>query len=247
MKKKFRLGDIIQKINEEQAKKPEPPHLAENLVVVDNSSSTTVPPAVAQSPGDGLPQQPHMGPSVKKDRVPLVDHNPPPTIENNYPAHQPKKDYQNVTLPDPSPNEIKNINGGKVDALPERFFTDNGEDEESFDLFRYIEIILRKKNVVIAAILIMAVFSVFKYLTGARYFTAYARLLFKPTTQVLINEKSAALYSGGYEKSFTTHLELLKSHSVLSIVSQNLNHKISPEQIALGLVIKQGETNGRKK
>jgi polysaccharide biosynthesis transport protein len=244
MKKKFRLGDIIQKINEEQAKKPEQPLNTEN--VDENSSNTAVPPAVVQSPGDGLPQQPHMGPPVKKSRYTFVNHNPPPAIENKYPADQQKKDYHNTTHTDPSHNETKDVNIEKFDALPERFFTDNGEDEESFDLFRYVEIILRKKNVVIAAILIMAVFSVFKYLTGARYFTAFARLLFKPTTQVLINEQSASVYSGGYEKSFTTHLELLKSHSVLAIVSQNLNHKISPEQIALGLVIKQGETNGQK-
>jgi capsular exopolysaccharide synthesis family protein len=83
-------------------------------------------------------------------------------------------------------------------------------------------------------------------MTGPRFYTGFARLLFKPNTQELLKDESSAQYSGGFEKAFTTHLELLKSQSVLTMVSQNLSRRISPENIRAGLTIKQGETNGQK-
>jgi hypothetical protein len=75
-----------------------------------------------------------------------------------------------------------------------------------FDLFRYIGIILRRKNVVITVALVMALFSVFQYLKGEKFYSAHARLLFKPEEKQIIGDQMYR-YSGDREKAFNTHLE----------------------------------------
>lgn len=284
MKKKFRLGDIIQKLNEEQAKKPSLPNPAvdkkaeslqaekQSSLYQDISSSTIIGSPQRQSvtlPDDYLPEQPRVGqkktgfqvaefdsqksskqiPDVKTEirKDPISD-----TAENSLQKDvQFQRDNSSIvkSLPDDiasKSTDLQSEKTTKVETLPERFFDDAEEEEESFDLYKYVEIIFRRKNVVLAVILLMTVFSVFKYMTGPRFYTGFARLLFKPNTQELLKDVSSSQYSGSFEKAFTTHLELLKSQSVLTMVSQNLSRRIAPENIRSGLTIKQGETNGQK-
>ncbi len=247
MKKKFRLGEIIKKINEDQAN-------STGLTSNPNSShNEMIAPATKDSDNtgirttiDNLPNQPHFGspsginqPSTAQPTDAFANQIKTVTINSEKSSPIPVSD-PSVQKPFPAAD---NNNG----PLPERFSSDDEDDEdESFDLFRYIEIILRRKNAVFAIILIMTIFSVFRYLTGSKYFIANARLLFKPYTHEIVNDGPVYRYAGEYEKSFNTHLELLRSQSVLNIVSQNLNYKLSVENIANGLVIKQGETNGQK-
>jgi polysaccharide biosynthesis transport protein len=283
MKKRFRLGDIIQKLNEEQANKPSLPNEA-----VDKKDETQQVEKQAthhqdlssrvlgssqreslQSPGEDLPEQPRVGqkkagfqvsdfnsqklnkqiPADKKAiRKDSILHPPDTGLLKAVPVQG--ENNQNINaVPDEiasKSTDIQSEKANKVETLPERFFDDTEEEEESFDLYKYVEIIFRRKNVVLAVILLMTVFSVFKYMSGPRFFTGFARLLFKPNTQELLKDVSSTQYTGSFEKAFTTHLELLKSQSVLTMVSQNLSRRISPENIRLGLTIKQGETNGQK-
>jgi tyrosine-protein kinase Etk/Wzc len=276
MKKKFRLGDIIQKLNEEQAKKPSIPDTsidkkeesapAKILTPIKQDQSKQVIETVQSQPlqrlDKELPEQPRVG--QKKSGFQISDFDsqtehkqPTRTTPRNDPAAVPRINVTNPGTSIQDKNQVQNEvtaksaelhsdKANKVETLPERFFDDAGEEEESFDLYKYVEILFRRKNIVIAVILLMTVFSVFKYMTGPQFYTGFARLLFKPNTQELLKDVSSAQYSGSFEKAFTTHLELLKSQSVLTMVSQNLSRRISPENIRAGLIIKQGETNGQK-
>jgi len=253
MEKKLRFSEIIKKINEEQAKKNvvDPPHPVQaatdstdnaNTVKTFTNNNRTV-----SSENSDLPAQPHF------DQSKNASDNGSQTINRPLETKAALAPASKNTAADKNPlvNTPREIPAAappaeeKTESLPERFFEDSGNDEESFDLYRYVDIILRRKNIVLAIILIMTVFSVFKYLTGSHYYTASARLLFKPNTQEILKDAQSS-YTADYEKSFITHLELLKSHSVLAIVAQNLNERISPEIISEGLTIKQGETNGQK-
>ncbi|MGE5672119.1 MAG: GumC family protein, partial [Fibrobacterota bacterium] len=283
MKKKFRLGDIIQKINEEQAKKPLLPTDLVDIKETTASVEKQMPDSQNQSsgvsepiqkelqppPGEDLPEQPRVGHkkagfqvsefnsnklskqipaeaiAIRKDTIPPPsDTEPLKDVSVHVENSQNKKAFRNEVTSKSADKQSEKAS--KVETLPERFFDANEEDEESFDLYKYVEIIFRRKNIVLAVILLMTVFSTFKYMTGPRFYTSFARLLFKPNTQELLKDASSAQYSGSFEKAFTTHLELLKSQSVLTMVSQNLSRRISPENIREGLAIKQGETNGQK-
>jgi capsular polysaccharide biosynthesis protein len=243
MKKKLSLGDIIKKINEEQGNKAD----LENNTVHDNTSETGVPQSAQQSenrhePVSDLPAQPSIGITSKRADLFFKGNPVPPK------GHVEETRAFNAVsdIPPPPQTDRMEIIEEKPGVLPERFFDDAEEDEESFDVFKYVGIILRRKKVVLAVVLLMTVFSIFKYATGVKYYSAFSRLLFKPNNLEIMNSTSNVNTTGTYGNSFITHLELLKSHTVLSIVSQNLNNKISQEQIFAGLTIKQGETNGQK-
>ncbi len=283
MKKKFRLGDIIQKLDEEKTKKSSlpdsPADIKEELSDGENKApdyqdevlkrGKPVQTELLHSPDDNSPEELRVGQKkagfqvsefesqMLKEQVPAqiaaLSKEPvsiPPDTELLINEQVKGVDSQNngTTRIDKIAKAASNQSEKKIAAetLPERFFDDTEDDEESFDLYKYVEIIFRRKNVVLAVILMMTVFSVFRFMTGPRYYTGFARLLFKPNTQELLKDVSSAQYSGNYEKAFTTHLELLKSQSVLTMVSQNLSRRISPESIREGITIKQGETNGQK-
>ncbi len=249
MKKKFRIGEIIQKNNEDQTTDSKKIHnpdtdTTEKKASDQNSLKTERCDDNDNSPTDNLPHQPHIGLFSNRKNITPISNNLPPIQNGSSFQSKLNKEESEVTDSRLVPPDL--IRGTEENgALPERILDDD-EEEESFDLFRYVEIILRRKNVVLTVILLMTLFSIFKYVSGARYYTAFARLLFKPDTQEIVKDASSYQRAGSYEKSFTTHLELLKSHSVYNLVAQNLNYKITPEQISAGLVIKQGETNGQK-
>lgn len=247
MKKKFRLGEIIKKINEEQTDSsgvtpdPNSAHSEKSTPSVKHSDSTEIRNSI-----DNLPDQPHIGSfsgncQQSAARSAEINTSQIKTATINSDKSSP------ISVSDPSVQKPYSTADNNSCILPEQFSSNDEDDEdESFDLFRYIEIILRRKNAVLAIILIMTIFSVFRYLTGSKFFNANARLLFKPYSHEIVNDGPVYRYAGEYEKSFNTHLELLRSQSVLNIVSQNLNYKLSVEDISNGLVIKQGETNGQK-
>ncbi len=123
----------------------------------------------------------------------------------------------------------------------------DGEDDVEFDLFRYIGIVLRRKNAVIAMTLVVTLFSVFQYMKSEKFYTTRARLLFKPEDKEIISIGDQTYrFSGNRENVFNTHLELLKSFTVLNMVSDNLGNKVRPNQIQQYLSIQQGQTNREK-
>ncbi|NLD98414.1 MAG: polysaccharide biosynthesis tyrosine autokinase, partial [Fibrobacter sp.] len=120
------------------------------------------------------------------------------------------------------------------------------DDEEQFDIVKYIGIIIRRRNVVILITILMTLFSVYRFFTADKYYVTNARLLFRPDKQNIMDEGNS--YQSGIlrDKLFTTHLELLRSNTVLKLVSENLESKISVAEIAKNITIKQGLTQGNK-
>ena len=127
------------------------------------------------------------------------------------------------------------------------FNTTETEEETDFDIFRYIGILLQRRKTVAIVTLVVALVSVFQYLRADRLYTTHARLLFKPEEkEIVTNGDPAYRDAGNRANAFNTHLELLRSKTVLSIVSDNLDNKVRPEQIGRLLTIQQGQTNREK-
>ena len=95
--------------------------------------------------------------------------------------------------------------------------------------------------------LALTLFSIFQYIKSEKYYTTHARLLFKPEGKELINiGDQTYAYSGNRANVFNTHLELLKSNTVLNLVADNLGNRVRPLQIQRFLTIQQGQTNKEK-
>jgi capsular exopolysaccharide synthesis family protein len=105
---------------------------------------------------------------------------------------------------------------------------------------------MRRKGIVALVALLVSIYAVFNYLTAERYYTAHARLLFKPEEGKIMVDKAPWRYFLDREKVFNTHLELLKSNNVLTRVVQTFEDDISPSTISADLKVKQGETNEQK-
>ncbi len=122
----------------------------------------------------------------------------------------------------------------------------DGDNDEEFDLFRYLGIIIRRKEIIILTTIVMGLISLFSYLKGTKYFMASARLLFRPNQQSIIDDKTSWRVYADRDRNFSTHLELLKSNIVLERVANNLGGSIMPGNIAGGLIIAPGEISGEE-
>ena len=122
---------------------------------------------------------------------------------------------------------------------------DGSDEEEDFDLFRYIGVMLRRKNIIITSAILMTLFSIFRYINSDKYYLARARLLFRPDNQEIIGEQRTIRFYADREKLFNTHLELLKSGTVLKRVCENLDNCIEIFS-SRGTYGKAGETGGEK-
>jgi succinoglycan biosynthesis transport protein ExoP len=120
------------------------------------------------------------------------------------------------------------------------------EDEEQFDVFKYIAIVMRRKGIVILTMMVLAVISIFSYLKSEKLYPTTARLLFRPNGQNVLGDNTMYYYSDERSKELNTHLELLKSSIVLDRVAENLDNRVTAGGIRGKLTIKQGETAGEK-
>jgi capsular exopolysaccharide synthesis family protein len=217
-KKKFRLGDIIQKLNEGKAS--------------PDDAASDEPDQPLPEPSQPAPRRPSFFASgaAAPDNTPAQSGSPqlPPA------AVPPVKAQRAV--PDLSPRPVADSD------------TMSGKDEDSeFDIMRYVGILVRRKNTIIAVTIVMGLFSLFSYLWAVKYYSAHARMLFSPGYQDIMSENTGAGASWTRdEQKFNTHLELLKSQSVLKRVSDALANKVSPEKILLTLTITRGQSNGEK-
>jgi capsular exopolysaccharide synthesis family protein len=236
--KKFSLGDIVRKLNEEAAvekkngqpppdKPMPPPEDRPPLRLLE-----TTPPPAQPEPQPGAPAPgPHRAPTGRSG---------PPAFSS---AFDQKDTPPPRHAPEPRPHQ-----GPPPPFKPStrpRLQHEDEDEEVEFDLFRYIGIILRRRNTVLAITLIMTLFSVFQYLKGEKFYSAHARLLFKPEEKQIIGDQMYR-YTGDREKAFNTHLELLRSNTVLTIVSDNLGGRARVEEIRKNLTIAQGQTNREK-
>lgn len=121
------------------------------------------------------------------------------------------------------------------------------DDEEAFDLLQYLAVIIRRRNVILLVMLLATAYAIYAYLTAPRYYVAHARLLFSPGYQEIgAGDYSAYRQWVNRERLFRTHLELLRSRAVLSMLSENLDARVQPNEIKAGLSIKRGMTAGEE-
>ena len=118
---------------------------------------------------------------------------------------------------------------------------DDGEDLE-FDIFRYLGIILQRKRPVAIVTFLITAFYIVAYINSERLYKAHAQLRFKPDDKELIGDE-AFHNSMNPQIALNTHLELLRSNTVLSRVADSFGNRIGPAQIERYLSIAQGQTN----
>ncbi|MBD3390880.1 MAG: polysaccharide biosynthesis tyrosine autokinase [Chitinivibrionales bacterium] len=229
-KRRLSLGDIIRKMGDAgEAPRQQPP---ESPAATPSSGDTPgrPPRRVRVSPvPEELPEQPSharpgAGPAAADvppsagDRPKPAPHHAPPPATPGEPA---------IPLPSHVPHSGED------------------EEEEEFDVFRYVAVLLRRRAVIVLVTLGFGVFSLLSYLAAEKFYRTNARLLFRPEEHVILPQRTYR-YWKDHEKSFNTHLELLKSRVVLERVSENLGGAVEVGQIRSGLTIRQGETEGEK-
>jgi capsular exopolysaccharide synthesis family protein len=234
-KKKFRLGDIIQKLNESKAASNEP---------LRDEPETARPDPFTLSPKDAsagiiLPEQDGAAPAA----APLQPE------ELSQPRYQINRG--GVTPPIPVKPE-KKAPPATVQPSTQKAPVFDSEladsvEESDFDIMRYIGVIIRRRNIIIAAAVAMGLFSLFGYMRAVKFYSAHARMLFSPGYQDIMGENANAWAEWGRDdQRFNTHLEMLKSNTVLKHVSSDLGEKIDAGAIAGGLTIAHGESGGEK-
>ena len=256
--RKFNLGDIRRKLTEGQNRAPDGSE-SERERPAEPPSHRKSPPQPAPfffsgvDAGGGpfaskLPGQPVVGrklpasceSSTSSVNVPSVSDTPP-----NTDSAEPAPDRTlNATVE--SDAAIRQPVPPAIPPMQTDGSDDGEEDEEEFDFHRYVGIILRRKHVVAFVTVIALMLSAYRYLKSDAYFIANARLLFRPDNKNLIDDHQIYRYWGDREKQFSTHLELLRSNTVLAMVAENLDGRIKVEEIGRALTTEQGETAGEK-
>jgi len=235
-KKRLSLGDIIRRMSEGTAGTENPPQPS-RAVPADSharpllrSHTPDVPPAP-----EGLPHQPSFAdiPAVLTGARAAPAGDVPAAAGETAPKPQ-----QAAAAPQAPPPP------GAEPLTADHAGGESGEDEEEFDIFRYIGVILRRRMVIGIVTAGLSVFSLFSFLTAQKYYIASARLLFRPDQNVILPDHSYYWYD--QTKTFNTHLELLRSNIVLERVAQNLDGRVGAGEIGGGLTIKQGEISNEK-
>lgn len=267
-KKRFSLGDILRKLNEEQHQAgKEAGGSGEDAPVRRRARTPEVPVQKSSAPLDNkLPEQPTVG--SKSHRLQKQDTLPQSALHHEKPIHTPLATENGLarevsgTVPLPPPaaaplpmvadsyrnytQTFSSVSGRSSASTDKTDAVIDDNEEESFDLFKYLAILLRRKWVVLTVALVVSLIFLFRYLQAEKYYVVTARLLFRPDNQEMLSGTPVMRFWGDREKMFSTHLELLRSQSVLSQVSQNMHGTPPPGIIGQGLIIKQGETDGEK-
>ena len=238
-KRRFSLSDINRKLGAERSdKKAQGRSSPERRRVEDGSrsgSNRDSPPRSSELQGP-FPEQPRFGPT------------PPPT------GNAPQGDSSGfVEEKESGPSTAVAVDEKPAAPKPSAF-RESGltppadEEEEEFDVLRYISILLRRKTIIILATLIAGGYSFYTYLNAQRYYTAHARLLFSPGHQEIVAEGSIPWEPwGSREKRFLTHLELLQSNRELLLrVAERFGEEITSGVIRKNLRVVRGETQGER-
>jgi len=255
-KRKFNLGEIIRKLNEDSpgatGAPPPPPEKTPTLPpsAPREHSKTGADTAPAIENGTALPSQPHLA----TGRTGWGSHQAPPVTrqhagftppQSRVPATRAHNEHPEPT-PHPVHPAVPEKPPAKMATKSQPSQNDDDEEEEEFDLFKYVGILLRRKYIILIIVILSSILSLVRYMKSDNYYIASARLLFRPDNQEILGSQSMFRYWGDREKIFSTHLELLKSRTVLAIVAENLGTGLPPEVIGSALTIKQGETDGEK-
>ncbi len=240
-KSALNLGDIIRKLNDGNA-----PESGAAPALRDQNRSDISAGKTASQIQSELPPQPKFG--IKTQPEPIA---PLPPVYRNEPVPPP---VAQVYMPPPAPPlhqtqtqpqhavaaPVHHPSPSVLPALANKGNQDD-DDDEPFDLAPYIAIVIRRWKMVVFALLIAIIYSIFHFVSAQHFYIAHARLLFKPETEQVLDDRNFDIYADR-EKNFNTHLELLKSRAVLSIVSAKLDSEPSAVEIYSALTITPGMT-----
>lgn len=242
-KRKFSLGDILRRLNDNHAfddvPAPEQDPESQAQHTANRPQRQPLPPS--------LPPQPTIGEPATV----------PPT--NNAPETQDDWTQQPTAGPARSAPVVPDLHEPNVaqsaKTADSQFFaaqqqtpgSEPDEEQSDFDLFRYLNVLIRRRTPIILVTIISLGYAIFNFLGANKYYTAKARLLFRPGQDQIVGGKNTAWqYWVDRQKGMNTHLELLKSRVVLERVAENLGQIISAPAIKSSLSISQGESGGQK-
>ena len=248
-RQKLSLSDIIKKLNEE---KPDPAAPA----TADDSPLNPNPDAVGDIVPQSLIERPLPAESTRGE--PSVS--PLPNTSQSAQSAQGPNDLQKNEGPErsaaPYPDRISGVAAfpqkdnlhAKLDVPLYSNDSEGNDETGDFDLMRYIGIVLRRKNIIIAAVLVASVFSIMSYVKAVKYFTAHTRMLFTMggDKDIMGNTSDMNVYWDSREERLNTHLELIKSQIVLKRVAENLQNAVSPGEISGALIINCGGKEGER-
>jgi polysaccharide biosynthesis transport protein len=239
-KQKFSLGDIIQKLNETEKKddgKQNEGNQRQSMTA--DSPVSEKQPAPTHSTINKRDFTTSPAPQTSPS-APFLAHDTAAPV-HKAPFHH---TFRNAATISP-PETHSEASTGTASPSGTQLHGDN--DTVDFDIMRYFGILIRRKNIVVIALIIASVFSVYSYVKAVRLYTAHARLLFSPGYQdIMGNNQTMFITWGSREEKINTHLELLKSQTVLKLVASNLNGTIKAGALAGGIAISRGMIDGEK-
>ncbi|MDG5815738.1 polysaccharide biosynthesis tyrosine autokinase [Chitinispirillales bacterium ANBcel5] len=221
-KRKFNLGEIIKKINEEKSPYDEVENSGDDVAKPGNEETTEPEEATSTIPTESTEQIPS---------IPL---------SQNSGQTQNRDDCTNSKIY-PEKNEVNSQKSSSTFAINK-----DDEEEEEFEIGKYISIILRRKCFIALIMLFAVIYSGYSYLTSGSHYYAYANMLFHPEGRDIFGAEHTWNYLRDREKALNTHLELFKSNTVASMVSANLNNRIKPQSIIENLTVGIRDNNGEK-
>jgi polysaccharide biosynthesis transport protein len=242
-KQKFSLGDIIRKLNEtppaDDKKMPEapPPSVAYPIASPDADRVPAVGRDSAGISGSSGPTSP-------------AAINASDTFPDRRDAlAAPTSDVQGRAFSGTHAANRPTTKTSRAETASTFTVQQQPQSEESvdWDIMKYLGIFIRRKNIIFIALIIAAVWSVSTYVRAVKIYTAHGRMLFSPGYQdIMGNSQSLYWALGSREEKINTHLELLKSQTVLKRVAENLNNTIRPSAIAAHVAVSRGMTDGEK-
>jgi polysaccharide biosynthesis transport protein len=248
-RQKLSLSDIIKKLNEEKPDSAAPstahdsplnpnPDAAGNIV--PQSSIERQLPAESAHGEDSTPPLPNSSPSAPSAQGP--NDLQKSEGQERFAAAYPDRISGVAAFPQTDTLHAK------LDVPLYSNDSEGNNETGDFDLMRYIGIVLRRKNIIIAAVLVASVFSIMSYVKAVKYFTAHTRMLFTMggDKDIMGNTSDMNMYWDSREERLNTHLELLKSQIVLKRVAENLQNAVSPGEISGALIINCGGKEGER-
>ncbi|HMD68905.1 MAG TPA: polysaccharide biosynthesis tyrosine autokinase [Chitinivibrionales bacterium] len=238
-RRKFRLGDIIQKLNEAKAASGEP-------VSNEPDPATPEPPAPSPVRPRMFPRSPETAAARPTETAPRFAPEPPPAT---FPDQPPAPTPLTGSTPAPARAEIASAAfetpGVKPPPAPAVAETTATEDNAPFDIMQYVGVLVRRKNIIILVSILAATFALVGYVRAVKLYTAHARMLFSPGFQDIMSDNISTMGSWNRdEQRFNTHLALLKSETLLKRVCKDLGAGITTDDIQTDLKVTRGSFNG---
>ncbi|MBN1983349.1 MAG: polysaccharide biosynthesis tyrosine autokinase [Chitinivibrionales bacterium] len=126
---------------------------------------------------------------------------------------------------------------------PKTYSSDDDDEEDQFDLFRYIDVIMRRKVIVILISCIATIYSIYSYSKSPKFYSAKARMLFNSRQQTILDDSRMYRFNMDNVREYNTHLEVLKSQSICQRVAEKFVNGVSARAIAAGLQVRRGKTD----